>query len=147
MKIFLKTFRPHIDLWIRAHITQRAHWLRVFDEATYYADIDHILEGAVYQLAKRYLYNELGEKVKMKSSDVQLWGKDNFYKGFRMHSVGEETRIDICLEYMKAYEEKDNIDINKYTDYNIYNDDVDKAEERLSIALLAFVKERKSLWT
>lgn len=147
MKTFLRNSCLQVDLWIRAHITQRAHWLRVFDKATYYRDIDGILEGAVYQLAKRYLYKELGKKSEMKPKEIQSWGEEYFYKNFRMHSVGEESNIDICLEYIDAYENRDNINIKDYIDYNEYNENIDKAEKRLSAALIEFVKNRGSLWT
>lgn len=147
MKTFLKNLPLRIDLWIRANITQRAHWLRVFDERTYYCDIDDVLKAVVYQLAKRYLYDELGHKDQAKPDKLKLYGEVDFYKGFRIDVVGEEKRIDICLDYINVYENREKININNFTDYNMFNDERFKAENCLSDALIKFVNNRGSLWT
>ena len=136
-------FINRIDIWIRANITQRAHWLKISEDAIAYLDLDKKLELAVITLAKVYLNEELGKE----SSFTEKQKKDldlEFYKGYRLHFVGDEKAIDICLEILDAYE------ATKISYKILRKLSADKRQEiklRFTNALKRFVEERERFWT
>ena len=134
-----KRLWERIDLWYRANVTQRAHWLKLYDKPIVVLDVDMAAELALVALAKRYLYEELGHISKYSNKDDE----NTFYRNFRMHSTNEAINIDICLNLIDCYSAKDIMQSER----RVKAPRRIEVETNLTNAMVAFVRQRQSMWT
>lgn len=136
-------------------IKRETYKIRIGKIGSYY-DCDHMLEIAFVEIAKKFLYDELGRiedypEAKLmigKTSDYLIaefendYNSPTFYKGFRIHFVDHEVQIDICKWFL------DNESLIK-GDYPVsYSyEEQNKFTKELGLKMIEFVKNRGSMWT
>lgn len=131
-----------LDMWIRANVTQRAHWLKLTPHASAYMDVDVKIEYALVALATDYLENELGHENKFTPKEKEGM---TFYKGYQVYAVDERENIDACLRVIRA--KKDEEIIYTRLGRRLSAEKKTALRTELTDALVEFVKKRGRLWT